>query len=244
MLPKAILVLVALFAAAPAVAQDRVIRFGLTGDYPPFAQRQLDGGFTGADIVMARRVAAALHARAEFVQTSWATLVTDFSGGRFDVAIGGLTVTPERAAVGTYSVRLLEDGKRPLSRCSDLRRYRSDAGINRPGVRVQVAAYPGLVELARERFPAATVSANPVEADLIPALLERRTDVWVLDGVAADLMVRRYRGRLCATTLKPFTHVDKAWLIRRDPQLVADIDRVLKRLIADGSWRRAIEAVH
>ncbi len=237
-------VLVALLiGATPVSAQDRVIRFGVTGDYPPYAERQPDGSVTGADVVLANRVATALGARAEFVPTGWATLSADFAARRFDVAIGGLTVTPERAAIGTFSIRLLDDGKRPLARCAEAARYRSIAAIDRAGTRVEINRGPAIGALAKAWFRVAQVTVNPVDADLVPALLERRADVWITDGVVVDHMARRYRGRLCATTNEPFTHQDKAWLIRSDPALVGEIDGQLRRAIDSGAWKRALRAV-
>lgn len=232
-----------LLAAAPATAGERTIRFGLTGDYPPYAESRPGGGYAGADIVMARRVAKALGARALFVPTTWGGLAGDLAADRFDIAIGGLTVTPERARVGDFSVRLLDDGKRPLARCDEASAYRTLAAIDRPGVRVQINRGPAIAALAKGWFSAAAVSVNPNDADLVPALLQRRADVWITDGIVVDHMARRYPGVLCATTPTPFTHQDKAWLIRRDPVLVASVNRMLSRAIADGDWARAIAAV-
>ena len=47
---------------------------------------------------MAKRIAAELGVRAEFVQTSWPTLAADVQTNPplFDLAIGGITVTDAR----------------------------------------------------------------------------------------------------------------------------------------------------
>ncbi|MEC3911451.1 transporter substrate-binding domain-containing protein [Sphingobium sp. CR2-8] len=227
--------------ATGASAQDGAIRFGLTGDYPPYAQRLPDGSFEGADVVTARAVAKRLGKRAIFVPTSWQTLSRDFIAGRFDVVIGGLTITPERAAIGTYSFALVDDGKRPLARCADRHAYASLRAIERPGVRVQINTGQTIGALAKQWFSKANVTINPDDADLPQALLDGRADVWITDGVVVDHMARRYAGRLCATTRKPFTHQEKAWLIRRDAGLVAAVNAALRREKA--GWERALRAV-
>lgn len=230
-----------LAASTAASAQEDAIRFGLTGDYPPYAQRLSNGSFEGADVATARAVAKRLGKRAIFVPTSWQTLSSDFIAGRFDVAIGGLTITPERAAIGTYSFALLDDGKRPLARCAGRRAYASLRAIDRPGVRVQINTGPAIGVLAKQWFSKASVTVNPDDADLPQALLEWRTDVWITDGIVVDHMARRYAGRLCATTRKPFTHQEKAWLIRRDAKLVAAVNGALRQEKA--GWERALNAV-
>src|SRR6201999_2320940 len=80
-----------------------VLRIGTTGDYKPFSYKTADGTLVGADIEMAKDLAATLGVRPEFVPTTWKTLLDDFKGGKFDVALGGITVNPDRAAVGDFS---------------------------------------------------------------------------------------------------------------------------------------------
>ncbi|MET0238327.1 MAG: transporter substrate-binding domain-containing protein [Sphingobium sp.] len=226
-----------------APAQDKVIRFGSTEDYPPFAQRAADGTLIGGDVTIARRIAKSMKARAEFVKTSWASLLDDFAARKFDVVIGGLTVLPERAAVGTFSVPLMDDGKRPLALCENRARYTSIAAINRPGVRVEISRGPAIIELAKIWFPQASISVHPEDATLTTRLLEKESDVWVADGVVADHMARRYPGKLCATTAQPFTHLTKAWLIRNDPALIAAVNNGLTKALRNGSWIAALHAV-
>ncbi|HWU02422.1 MAG TPA: transporter substrate-binding domain-containing protein, partial [Novosphingobium sp.] len=180
---------------APAAhAQAPVIRFGLTGDYPPFAQRHADSSLTGADLDMARKVAQSMGARAEFVLTSWTSLAADFAARRFDVAIGGLTVTPERAALGTFSLTMLDDGKRPLALCRNRHRFARLADIDQPGTRVQINRGPAIAQLARQWLQRATIITNPDDDTLTRRLLDGSVDVWITDGVVVDRMARQSGG--------------------------------------------------
>lgn len=223
----------------------RPLRFGLTADYPPFALRDARGELTGADVEAARRIARVLGARAEFVITSWSTLAQDFERGRFDVALGGLTVTSERAALGIYSRTLLHDGKRALVRCADRARYPTAESLNRSAVRVAINRGPSMPAVVKEFFPHATLVVNADHDALLASLRDGQVDAWVTDGVVVDHMARRYVGVLCAASPPtPFTHVEKAWLIRRDdPALVAAIDRELSLELSSGRWQRDLEAV-
>lgn len=229
-------------ASQPTWGAD-ALRFGLTADYPPFALRDPDGRLTGADVEAARRVAAALGRNAEFVETAWTTLAADFKSGRFDILVGGITVTPDRAALGTYSRILMRDGKRPLVRCGDERRFTIPASFDRPDVRVMINRGPSMPELASQLFPRSTLVTNRDDAQLVPYLLERRVDVWVTDGVVVDHMARRHAGVLCAPAVAPFTQLEKAWLIRRDDQLVAAVNAQLDEELRSGRWQADLIAV-
>jgi cyclohexadienyl dehydratase len=240
------LIVSACAASMPPVGLDggRVIRFGVPGDYPPFAQWTAGGEPVGADIQAARQVARALGDEPVFVRTTWPTLAADFSAKRFDVAIGGITVTPERAALGVFGPSMVDGGKRPLARCADRDRYPTLAAIDRPGVRVVINRGAEIAALAKRWFTQAQVILDREDATLTAQLLDAKADVWVTDGPVVDQMARRYPGRLCATTLQPFNPVTKAWLMQNEPRLVAAIDAQLKILIDAGAWRADLDAQH
>src|SRR5882757_6231745 len=113
-----IMSMVASLLAAPAFAGKAlddirtrgVLRVGTTGDYKPFTFRNGDGSYSGADIVMAQHLATELQVRVEFVPTTWSTLLPDFTAGKYDVAMGGVSILPERAAQGDFSTAVNIDG--------------------------------------------------------------------------------------------------------------------------------------
>jgi cyclohexadienyl dehydratase len=60
------------FDSSPTLARIRgagVLRVGTTGDYTPFSLIQSGGSYRGADIDMARDLAAMLGVRLQFVPT-------------------------------------------------------------------------------------------------------------------------------------------------------------------------------
>lgn len=244
LLPALLLPACAARPAAP-LPQAAVLRVGTTADYPPFAFRDARGELGGADIAAARRIAARLGLQAQFVATTWTTLLDDLRAGRFDVLVGGITVTPERAAVGRYSAVMMIDGKRPLVRCAERDRYATPASLDVASVRVMINRGPSMPALAQRLFPAATRVVNHDDALLVPFLLDGRADVWVTDGVVVDHMARRHAGRLCAAPGEPYagTTVQKAWLLRRDLAVAVDLEAALADELASGRWRRDLEAV-
>jgi cyclohexadienyl dehydratase len=102
-----------------AVKAAGVLNVGLTGDYAPYSLRRRDGSITGADVVMAQALADALGVELKIVPTTWKSMTDDFKADRFDIVMGGVSVTPQRAALGDFSVTVMSDGKRPIVRCTD-----------------------------------------------------------------------------------------------------------------------------
>jgi len=184
-----------------------VLRVGTTGDYKPFSFRDPDGSFRGADIAMMQDLAAHLGVRLAIVPTAWAKLGDDFRAGAFDLAAGGITITPDRAA---FSSVTLADGKRPIARCADRERFTSVAASDQPGVRVVVNPGAANEAFARASFPHAALRVHTDNATVFHEIEAGRADVMVTDGIEVDHQALLHPD-LCATHVPaPFTRLDKA----------------------------------
>ena len=225
-----------------AIRDRRVLRVGTTGDYRPFSFRRREGGYQGADIDMAHDLGARLGARVEFVPVVWVRLLDDFLADRFDIAMGGVTVTPERAEKAFFSLPTFVDGKRPLCRWKDRDRFTDIAAIDHEGVRV--IANPGSANeaFARANFRRATVIIHHDNATVFDELVAGRADVMITDGLEADHQAHLHP-ELCAVPVKqPFTRLEKAYMFARDPGMKVYIDAWLAAAFASGAWQRALTA--
>ena len=219
------------------------LRVGTPGDYRPFAIHNPDGSYEGADIDMAKGFAGRLGVRLEIVPTEWAQLQDDFDAGKFDIAVGGITITPDRAAKGEFSVALLEDGKRPVVRCADKDKYPSVAAIDLPATHVVVNPGAANEAFARANFHHASIAVNADNVTVPDQIVSGKADVFVTDGIEVDLIAKRHPGVLCAATVQgPFTHLTKAWYFPKDPPLKQAIDGYLTPAKTDGTWAATLEA--
>ena len=215
-----------------------VLRVGTTGDYKPFTFRQTDGSYTGADIALAGRLAERLGVRMEIVPTIWASLLPDFVAGKFDVAMGGVSVNAARAARGTFSSVTYVDGKRPVARCPDQDRFTSVGAIDQPGVRVVVNPGASNEEFARASFPHAALRVHPDNATVFDEIVAGRADVMVTDGIEVDHQSLLHPELCPARVAAPFTRLEKAYLLPRDAELAALVDGWLAEERASGAFDR------
>src|SRR5215813_420033 len=115
------------------IIQRGTLRVGSTGDYKPFTYQNPESkGFEGIDIDMAASLAKALGVKLEIVKTAWPNLMADFTAGKFDIAMGGVSVTLERQKKGFFSTAYLIDGKAAIARCADTEKFSSLAAIDKP----------------------------------------------------------------------------------------------------------------
>jgi chorismate mutase, putative len=230
--------------ALQRIEASGVLRVGTTGDYAPFTLES-QNRLSGADIDLAESLARALGVRAVFVRTTWATLLDDLQADRFDVAMGGVSVTPARQAAAAFSVPYASGGKTAIARCRDASRLSRLEAIDRPGVRVVVNPGGTNEQFVRERIRRADVRVHPDNRTIFEEIRAGRADVMITDDVEVELQTRLHRD-LCRAVSGTFTRAEKAILMPRDEELVRAVNRWLASAIAAGEpaqlQRRYLEA--
>lgn len=228
-------VLMLALAALPAQAQtllDTIIargtlRVGLTGDYRPFSIKDGAGKFEGLDVDMAESLAKGLGVKLEVVPTAWPTLMADLHAQKYDIGMGGISVTLERAKTAYFSAPVMRTGKAPIARCTDQARFTTLSDIDKPGVRVIVNPGGTNERFARANVKQAEIVVFPNNAAIFDELVANHADVMMTDAVETRLQ-QRLHPELCAVNPdKPFDFSELAYLLPRDPALKAWVDQWL-----------------
>ncbi|HYP81426.1 MAG TPA: gamma subclass chorismate mutase AroQ [Steroidobacteraceae bacterium] len=216
---------------------------GTPGDYAPYALRDAaHDRYSGADIALARELALDLGLRAEFVPTSWRTLLEDGISDRFDIAIGGISVTPERQRSMAFSTAYFHDAKQPVVRCGEQRRYDTRAEIDVPAVRLITNPGGTNESFARSQFPHAALIVHSDNLAVFDEIRAARADVMVTDGVEATLQQQRGQG-LCAVKINQrWAPADKAIMMRPDQALQDSVNQSLRRLGASAKYRQRLQS--
>ena len=225
-----------LLAAVPARAQDSVLsevlargtlRVGLTGDYRPFSIKDAEGRFTGLDVDEAEALARGMGVKLEIVPTAWPNLMADLLAHKFDVAMGGITITLERAKTAYFSTAVMKAGKTAIARCADKQKYGTLGQIDQPGVKV--IFNPGGTN---EKFDRANLSkADLVQfndnAAIFDELVAGHADVMITDGVETRLQ-QKLHPELCAIHPdEPFNVSELAYMMPQDMRLQQFVDQFL-----------------
>jgi polar amino acid transport system substrate-binding protein len=206
----AVVLVVAKKPSPPPLPLER-LRIGYAVE-APYAFLAADGEVTGESPEIARVIAAKLGiARIEWIQTSFASLLTDLELNRFDVVAAGMFITAERAARVTFSRPSFHALQALLVGGGNPRRLHSYAdAVARPGVKIAVVA--GSVEetllsnlgLPRPRL-IAVPDAQTGQAAVISGLA---------DGLALSSPTIRWMSRLAlhgeTEMAAPFRQVESA----------------------------------
>ncbi len=224
-----------LLAAAPARAQSMLseilsrgtLRVGLTGDYRPFSIKEADGTFSGLDVDEAQALARGMGVALEIVPTAWPTLMPDLLAHKFDVAMGGITVTLDRAKTAYFSTPVMRSGKTPIARCIDKGKFDTLQQIDQPGVKVIVNPGGTNERFAKARLHQAEIVTFPNNATIFDEIVAGHADVMMTDAVETRLQ-QKLHPELCAVHPdQPFDTSELAFMLPQDTALQHFVDQFL-----------------
>ncbi|WP_315730040.1 MULTISPECIES: transporter substrate-binding domain-containing protein [unclassified Bradyrhizobium] len=232
-------------SAEPASRLDEIIqrgtlRVGMTGDYRPFTYLdKTTGQFTGFDVDMADALGKALGVKVEFVPTAWPQMMKDFEADKFDIAMGGVSITLDRQKKGLFSTPIMREGKTPIARCADTGKYQTLADIDKPGTRVIVNPGGTNERFARANIKAAEVKVYNDNVTIFDEIAKGDADLMITDASETRYQQKLHPGVLCAMHPdKPFDFAEKAYWLQRDVPLKDFVDQWLHISMENGSFKK------
>ncbi|MEZ8612406.1 MULTISPECIES: transporter substrate-binding domain-containing protein [unclassified Vibrio] len=162
----AITALLALAVSLPALASetpnlDKInergsLRVGMS-TFVPWAMRNKQGDLVGFEIDVAKRLAEDSGWKIEFVPTAWDGIIPSLLSKKFDVIIGGLSITEARAKSVLFTEPYSHSGVQLAANKELAEGFTQISDFD--SRRVKIAARRGAftVQVARETFPKAKV---------------------------------------------------------------------------------------
>ncbi|MCG9546344.1 transporter substrate-binding domain-containing protein [Vibrio sp. Isolate33] len=162
----AITALLALAVSLPALASetpnlDKInergsLRVGMS-TFVPWAMRNKQGDLVGFEIDVAKRLAEDSGWKVEFVPTAWDGIIPSLLSNKFDVIIGGLSITEARSKSVLFTEPYSHSGVQLAANKELAEGFTQISDFD--SRRVKIAARRGAftVQVARETFPKAKV---------------------------------------------------------------------------------------
>ncbi|MGD8171958.1 transporter substrate-binding domain-containing protein [Vibrio sp. TRT 21S02] len=163
---SAITALLGLAIALPAFASDTpnldkinergTLRVGMS-TFVPWAMRNKQGDLIGFEIDVAKRLSKDSGWNVEFVPTAWDGIIPALLAQKFDVIIGGMSITPERSKSVLFTAPYSHSGVQVAASKKLAEGFSEFSDFN--SRRVKIAARRGAytVQVARETFPKAKI---------------------------------------------------------------------------------------
>jgi len=209
------------------------LRVAVAPFYPPIVFEQ-DGTVTGVEAELANALGAQLGRPVEWVRMTRQELIAAVESGDADIAMSGISVTPERARRVLFTEPYLRVGQLALIRIEDLSQLSGDNALRKPGVRVGYVDGTTGEAYVSERLASAESYAFATVEEGVRNLRARRIDAFIHDAptvwrIGAGIDERELMG-----LYRPLTDEALAWAVRKSqPELHAKINEII------AAWRES-----
>ena len=207
-----------------------------TGDYPPFTEFDEETQeLRGIDVDMANHLATTMGVEVEWVHTSWDALMDDFLS-ECDIAVGGISMNPDRAEQVFFTDPILEDGKTPITRCENVEQFQTIEDINQPGV-VSIFPEGGTNQaFAEEHFPEGELVTHD-NLTIFDELVEGNADVMTTDRAEVLYIANEYDELCAANPDETFDYSVMGYMLPQgDTVLKHYVDQWLTIALNDGTY--------
>jgi len=230
-------------ATASPPAPPAELRVGIAPIYPPLAFKE-HGQLVGMEVDFAHQLGLDWSTKVVFVELPWDDLIPALRDQRIDIIMSGMSVTPERSQLVTFTDWYVRAGQMALIRKDDYDKFRKPDSMNLPTTRVGFQSNSTGERYARQDLTKAKLIGYKTLDDGIKALRAKKIDFFVYDAPA----IWRLRGQLreqypdLAGRYHPLTEEHLAWAVRKgDNALLDRLNAELAKWKKDGELESVLD---
>lgn len=225
-----------LIVAAPVHA-ERVLKVGLSAQYPPLAYRQ-DGEYVGIEPDNATAVGKILGREIRFVELPFTRLIPALEQGEIDVIMTGMSITEDRARLVDFADPYLDIGQMAIVHVDKAGAFGQPWSIYRKGVRVGVEAGTTGALFAERELPDAKIRFFVDSQAAFTGLRKDLIDLYIHDAPTSWMLATTGDGEDLISLYHPLTEESLAWAVRKsDRRLLEELNRALDTMQTSGTLR-------
>jgi polar amino acid transport system substrate-binding protein len=248
MMRKLALMLAAGLAAFATQASARELRVGSECTYPPFNYKDANGQLLGFDIDVAKEVVKRIGADASFVCQPFDSLIPGLLAGKFDLLAASMSITDERKKRIDFSIPYRSSTARFIGADnSDAKPLTDDGQPNAAGMKgktIAIQRSSTYETYMRDKFPGASIQLYDTVDNMLLDLTSKRVDLVFAGPIklATDFLDKpRGKGyRFIGPEINDVKYFGPGvgiGLRKDDAALLAEVDKAMKALIADGTFK-------
>jgi polar amino acid transport system substrate-binding protein len=181
------------------------LRVGLSGNQPPLNMKNRSGAVIGLEVDLMRELAGSMGVDVRFVEVPFAELISAVEQNEVDLAISGMTITPERNARVAFAGPYLISGKSLLTKSEDLANAEAAAPFDVPERKFAALAGSTSERFVKDRLSKAELRATPDYDTAVELVLNDEVDALIADFPICAVSVLRYPEAGLLRHRTPFT---------------------------------------
>lgn len=208
-------------SAIEAIKKRGVLKVGMD-IFQPWAMKDKNGQLIGFEIDVATRLAEDMGVKVEFVPTAWSGIIPALLTGKFDVIIGGMGITPERALQVNFSQPYEFSGMSIVAHRQLAAGFDSLESFNKPEVQIAVKLGTTAAAAAKKYLPKATLRMFDTEPQTYQELRNGKVHAVVASAPRPAYEALDYSETLFMPVSGTFTQEPMGFALRKgDPDSLA-----------------------
>ncbi len=216
---------------------------GTEAQYAPYEFKDMDANIVGCDMFIAAEIAEALGVDLEIVDMSFDGIIPAVQSGQVDLGIAAFTNTPERAEVIDFSAIYEESLQYLVVKAGDEDVYTTPESL----AGLKVGAQRGTIQsqLIMKAMPDSELFELAKYPELSIEVQNGNIAGLVVDAAVGDSIIASSDGKLVKANYtfdsKEATFGKSVVLQKGNPDLLAEVNAVIERVVADGSYKQAYD---
>ncbi len=193
------------------------IKVGMS-TFVPWAMRDKNGGLTGYEIDVAKKLAEDMGVKAEFVPTAWDGIIPALLAGKFDIIIAGMSITPERNLTVNFSLPYANSGIQMVASKKLAAGLSTLEDFDKPEIVLAVRRGATPATAAKRLMPKATLRQFDEDALALQEVLNDKAHAFVTSTPTPAFEVLKHPGILFLPIPEPFVQGAEGFALRKgDP---------------------------
>lgn len=195
------------------IKERGTLRVGLS-TFVPWAMRDKQGELIGFEVDVARRLAKDAGLKVEFIPTAWDGIIPALLAGKFDVIIGGMSITPERNMSVLFTTPYAHSGVQ-LAANRDIAGGKTTLDdFNKRSVTLAVRRGAFTVQTAKKYFPKAQLRQFDDDAQAFQEVLNGNAQAVLASSPKPEQMTIQYGNKLYLPFTERLSRGSEAFAIR------------------------------
>mgnify|MGYP002629210171 CR=1 FL=1 len=212
-----------LTTTAPVLAQSAlidiekrgVLRVGMS-TFVPWAMRSKEGDLIGFEIDVATKLAQDMGVEVEFVPTAWSGIIPALIAKKFDVIVGGMSITPQRNLTVNFTRPYAHSGQQMAANTKLSGSFTSMDDYNDSSVTIACRRGATPCNFAQERFPKASLRQFDDDAQAFQEVVNGNAHAMISSAPKPRFWSEAYPDKVfVANDGKNLSQGDEAFALRK-----------------------------
>ena len=190
------------------------IKVGMS-TFIPWAMRDKNGQLIGYEIDVATRLAEDMGVKAEFVPTAWDGIIPALLTGKFDIIIGGMSITPERNLTVNFTAPYANSGTHMVAHKELAAGFNSLEDFNKPEVVLTARRGATPATAAKRLMSKATLRQFDEDALALQEVLNGKAHAFVTSTPTPAFEALKHPDKLFLPIAEPFVQGAEGFALRK-----------------------------